>query len=226
MDETRSERFGAGSGLAALIVGAVGGALERGWPSASDPAAVATFIATNRTAILAQSVAFVLSAGFYLWFFGSLRSFLIRRERGTGRLSTVAFGAGFVWAGLQMAAQAFQVGVAIAPSGGLEPTLLWTMAAMFSIANMPLAVMLFATALVTFRTHAFPVSLGWLSAVAAVAQMLLFAGTVVRSGPLAPNGWLTYALYPVIAVWLLPTTLVMIKRAGKLPDSAELEGPV
>jgi hypothetical protein len=91
-----------------------------------------------------------------------------------------------------MAAQAFQVGVAIAPAEGLEPTLLWTMAAMFSIANMPLAVVLFATALVTFRTHAFPVWLGCLSVVAALAQMVLFAGTVVRSGPLAPpNGWLT-----------------------------------
>ena len=221
MDETRSERWGAGSGLAALVVGAVGGALERGWPTASDPSAVATFIAIHRTAILAQSMAFVLSAGFYLWFFGSLRSFLIRREGGTGRLSTVAFGAGFVWAGLQMAAQAFQVGVAIAPAEGLEPTLLWTMAAMFSIANMPLAVVLFATAVVTFRTHAFQVWLGCLSVVAALAQMLLFAGTVVRSGPFAPNGWLTYALYPVIAVWLLPTTLVMIKQAGKLSNSKE-----
>ena len=221
MNETRSERWSAGSGLAAFVVGAVGGALERGWPSAGDPAGVATFIATNRTAILAQSMAFVLSAGFYLWFFGSLRSFLSRREGGTGRLSTLAFGAGFVWAGLQMAAQAFQVGVAIAPVGGPEPTLLWTMAAMFSIANLPLAVMLFATALVTFRTHAFPIWLGWLSVVAAFAQMLLFAGTVVRSGPLAPNGWLTYALYPVIAVWLLPTTLVMIKQASTVSSSAD-----
>jgi hypothetical protein len=224
MDETRSERWDAGSGLAALVIGAVGGALERGWPSASDPAAVTTFIATNRTGVLAQSMAFVLSAGFFLWFFGGLRSFLIRRERGNGRLSTMAFGAGVVWAGLQMVAQAFQVGVAIAPGGELEPTFLWTMAAMFSIANLPLAVMLFATALVTFQTHAFPIWLGWLSVVAAVAQMLLFAGTVVRSGPLAPNGWLTYALYPVIAVWLLPTTLVMIRQAGKL-SSAELQGP-
>ena len=41
------------------------------------------------------------------------------------------------------------------------------------------------------------------------------------SGPLTPNGWLTYALYPVIAVWLLPTTLVMIKQAGKLSNSKE-----
>lgn len=96
MKEARSERWSAGSGLAAFVLGAVGGALERGWPSASDPAAMATFIATNRTAILAQSMAFVVSAGFYLWFFGSLRNFLIRREGGTGRLSTLAFGAGFV----------------------------------------------------------------------------------------------------------------------------------
>jgi hypothetical protein len=40
----------------------------------------------------------------------------------------------------------------------------------------------------------------------------LWCGTIVASGPLAPNGWLTYALYPVFAVWLVATTIVMIKR--------------
>jgi hypothetical protein len=118
---TRGERWGAASGFAALVAGLLGGALERGWPSGSDPHAVARFIAANRPAILAQSMLFVLSTGIYLWFLSSLCTFL-RRAEGS-------------------------------------------------------------------------------------------AGTVVRTGPLAPNGWLTYALYPVFALWLLPAAIVMLRRS-------------
>ena len=95
-----------------------------------------------------------------------------------------------------------QVGVTMAPNGAMSFALLWTMAAAFSISNLPLAVMLLATALVAFRTRAFPVWLAWLSVAVAIAQTLLWLGTVAESGPLAPNGWLTYALYPALALWL------------------------
>jgi hypothetical protein len=118
MDKDRSEtqRWAALTGFGALVLGAVGGALERGWPSASNPVAVADFIATHRSAIPAQSMVFLLSTGIYLWFLGVLRGFVLRAEGGTGTLGTVAFGAGCVWAGISMAAQAFQIGVAIAPT--------------------------------------------------------------------------------------------------------------
>lgn len=42
---------------------------------------------------------------------------MIRFEGGTGRLSTVVFGAGIAWTTLNMVAQAFQVGVASDPRG-------------------------------------------------------------------------------------------------------------
>jgi hypothetical protein len=88
-------------------------------------------------------------------------------------------------------------------------------AATFAIANLPCAVMLRAVAVVSFRYAAFPVWLGWISVVAAGAQLLLWCGTVVSSGPLAPNGWLIYVPYPLFLVWLVPTMTVMIKRSGK-----------
>lgn len=229
MHATRWERWGAASGLASLAVGAAGGALERGWPSASDPSAVAAFIADKRTEILGQSMLFVLSAALFLCFLGSLRSFITRAEGGpaTETLSTVLFGAGTVWVGLSMVAQALQVGQAMDPSAGVQPALLWTMSAMFSIANLPLAVMLLAVGVVSSRSRAFPVWLGWLSVAAAGAQVLLWFGTVVRSGPLAPNGWLTYALYPLFALWLVPTAVLMLKRSGELAArrDAPKEGP-
>jgi hypothetical protein len=227
MNEAKWERWGAASGLASLAVGAAGGALERGWPSASDPAAVAAFIADKRAEILAQSMLFVLSAALFLWFLGSLRGFLARAEGEPAPLSTVVFGTGAVWVGLSMVAQAFQVGQAMDPNAGVQPTLLWTMAAMFSIANLPLAVMLLAVAVVSLRNRAFPRWLGWLSVVAASAQTVLWLGAVGREGPLAPNGWLIYVLYPLFAVWLVPTAIVMLKWIGKPSARGDVskEGP-
>jgi len=214
MDEAKWVRWSAISGFASLVVGAVGGALERGWPSATDPLAVAAFMERNRIEILAQSLLFVVSAGLLLWFLAGLRSFLLATEGGTGPLSTLMFANGAIWVGLSMTAQSFQVGNTLVPSSA-HPASLATMAAMFSMANFPLALMLMCSAAVSLRSKALPVWLGWLSVAGAVAQLALWFGTVVQTGPLAPNGWLTYVLYPFFAVWLAPTSFVMMRRTGK-----------
>ena len=93
----------------------------------------------------------MLSAGAWLWFLGSLRSYLLRAEGGTGTLSTAAFGAGFVGIVVQVLIQAPQSALAMASSGNVEPGLALVMANMayaFNvIAYVPLAVMLVAVAL-------------------------------------------------------------------------------
>jgi hypothetical protein len=89
------------------------------------------------------------------------------------------------------------------------------MAAFFTIANLPLAVMLLSVAVVSLRHRAFPLWLAWIALLAAAAQALLWLATVVDSGPLALQGWLNFALYPFFLVWLVPATAFMIKRAGQ-----------
>jgi hypothetical protein len=231
MHEMTTERWGAATGFAALAAGAVGGALEPGFPSTDDAAVIADFVADHRGALLAQSMLFVISAGIFLWFVGSLRSFLLRAEGATGRLSGVAFGAGIAWAGASMAGQAPQITQALTSEAGRQPDLVATMGdlgfAMITISNLPLAVMLAAVAVLSFRKNAFPSWVGWLSVVAAVGYLVLSFGIVVDSGPLAPTGWLTYTLYPVFALWLIPATTVMIARIGTtvpvtvIPDAPE-----
>jgi hypothetical protein len=110
-------------------------------------------------------------------------------------------------------AQAFQLGLTMAAPTGVQPAMMWTMAATFAVANLPCAVMLAAVAVVTFRHGGFPRWMGGVTLVAAVAQLLLWSGAVGTSGPLAPNGWLTYALYPLFLVWLVPTAVIMLRRA-------------
>ena len=113
MSEHSAERWNAASGYLVILLGVAGAAFERGSPPLTAPIAeLVAFWSTYQRELLAQSVMFVLSAGAYLWFFGSLRSVLMRAERGSGTLSTITFGAGVVSAGLQMILQCLQTAIA------------------------------------------------------------------------------------------------------------------
>jgi len=216
MDETRWERWGAASGFGAILAGAAAMIFERGALSASDPVAkIVAYYTGNHDALRAQALMFVIGAGFFLWFAGSLRSFLAWAEGGTGRLSMVAYGAGVASTVVTLVALAFQVGLASAARDAGQPALVGTMDALFVIANLPLAVMLIAVAVVTFRTAAFPAWLGWLSVVAALAQLVPVLGIALDGGPLAADGWLSaYLPYPLYAVWLACTAIVTVARLG------------
>lgn len=208
----RSLRLGAAAGLAAFVIGTVGGALERGWPNAGDVEAIQIFLAEHGAQMIVQSVLFAVSAVVYLGFLAALAGYLERSGADHATAPRVAWGAGVAWVALQLAAQAGQLGVAM--SGDADPALQWSFTALFGLSNLLLASVVGAAAVASWRTHAFP---GWLNALAvatAASELLLAAGTVIRSGPLAPSGWLTFALYPFFAVWLVPTAIVMIVRAG------------
>ena len=207
MSDVKWERYGAASGFAMVVLGAAAMVFERA------PVTAADFVA-NRSALVTQSMLFLASAAVGLWFVGSLRAYLLRAEGEPGRVSTVAFGAGVAWATLNMMAQAFQVGVANDPEAEAQIALIETMNAVFTIANLPLAVMLVAVAVVSLRHHAFPVWLGWLALVAAGAQTLLWLSTASQDGPLASGSWLSFVLYPFLLIWLVPATVIMVKRAG------------
>jgi len=218
--ETNWDRWGAATGYLVCALGIAGAAFERGAPPATAPATEAlAFFAQYRSELLAQSLMFVLSAGAYLWFYGSLRSYLERAEGGTGRLSTVVFGAGVTWAGLQMMFQGAQVAVAMGAGGDMDPALAAMMGdlayALSVIAYVPMAIMLAAVAVVSLRTGAFPAWLGWLSAGVAAANLFMSLGIVGDSGLLVPGGGLTYVLYALMPVWLVAVTTVMVVRLGK-----------
>lgn len=208
MNERKWERYGAASGFAMVVLGAAATVFERTPVTAADYAA-------NRTALLTQSMLFLAGAAVSLWFIGSLRTYLMRFEGGTGRLTAVAFGSGLAWITLNMAAQTFQIGVASDPKGDAQIALLETMNATFTVASLPLAVMLVAVAVVSLRYRAFPPWLAWFAVLAAGAQAVLWLATVIQSGPLASDGWLSFALYPFFLIWLVPATVLMIRRAGE-----------
>jgi len=213
----RSEQWGAAAALLAIVVGLGGAALERPWPTEGE--AFTTFLAQNRGAIVGQSLFFMVGAAVNLFFIGSLRSFLARAEGGGAPLAHVAFGSGLVWAGLNIVGQAPQILLTLPSQAALDPTLARLLAdlcfVMLNVANLPLAVMFAATAMVSLKTHALPAWLGVLAAIASAAAFALCFAVAQASGPLAPQGWLTLVLYPSSVIFLLPAAIVMIRRIGK-----------
>ena len=218
-----TERWNGASGYVVIVLGIAGAAFERGSPPFTAPIEeVVAFWSRDQRELLAQSVMFVLSAGAYLWFFGSLRSVLMRAEAGAGTLSTIAFGAGIVSAGLQMILQCFQAALAVAGPGTLERgvvglfgSLGWALSV---IAYVPMAVMLGAVAAVSFAHRAFPRWLAWFSCLASLAHFVMTLGLVVESGPLVPGSAATYALYAIALLWLIATTTVMVFGMNRTPD--------
>ena len=217
----RRERWNAASGYRVILLGNGGAAFERGSPPATAAVDEAmAFWARYSTELLAQSIMFVLSAGTYIWFFGSLRSVMMRAEGGTATLSTVAFGAGITSAGLQLLLQSAQAAVVISARGPVDRaavalfgSLMWAISV---IAYVPMAVMLGAVAAVSFSYRAFPRWLAWFSAVASVAHFVMTFGLVAESGLLIPGAALTYALYAILLVWLIATTTVMVFAGSDL----------
>ncbi len=221
MDDTKWNRWGAASGYLAIVLGFAAASFERGAPPANAPVeqSLAYFV-KYRSELLAQSLLFVLSAGALLWFIGCLRAFLRRAEGQEGRLSGVAFGAGVLWAGLQLVLQGAQVALAMGATPELPPVLAGLMGdltyALSVIAYVPMAILLAAVAVVSWRYKAFPSWLGWLSAAAAVVNLLMSAGIVADAGPLVPGGALTYVLYFLTAVWQVAVPTVMIVRGRRV----------
>jgi len=74
-------------------------------------------------------------------------------------------------------------------------------------------------AVLSLHTKVFPVWLGWLAVVAAAAAVLLTFALVDPTGPLAPQGWASYLLYPAPIVWLVPAATVMIRRIDRNPNA-------
>jgi hypothetical protein len=230
MNDESEKRWGAPSGYLVFVLGIAAAAFERGAPPANAPVAeTLAYLAQYRAELIAQSLLFVLSAGVYLWFFGSLRSFLLQAKGEMSSLADTGFGAGVLWAGIQMVMQSAQVALAMSAGGPLEPSLAalisdWTYA-LSVIAYMPMAVLLTATAVAGLRTRAMPVWLSGLSAVTAGINLMMSLGLIADRGPFVPGGLLTYVLYGLMVVWLLAMTTVMFVRLGKpLRNAPSLQG--
>lgn len=222
---TDAVHLGGLAAVAALVAGGAALAFERASADVltASPAEFSGWAARYETELLSQSLFFVLSTGFVVLVWSGLRSLA------GGAAGAVAFGAGLVYAGLSLSAQAIQVATARAAAGGIEPDVVATlgdlMVVLLLVANLPLVVALGAVAVAGHRHAGVPLWLGRLSAAAALVHLLPLLGIVATEGVMSAEGAIGYLAYPVFVAWLVAVAVVLLRAPAavdrpKLPVGA------
>ena len=206
MNGSRLERLAPLTGLVSVVLLIIGAVVISNYDYLPPAENVADYLNGNPSRVSAGAYVASLSAFFFIWFAGSLRSALIAREGGTGRLSTVAFGGGVAAAaamGISFTA-VISSGLRAGAPGGITPVGAVTMfdfwgqiaGQMFAIC---LAVFIGATAVVSIRSDVFPTWFGWASATVAI-------------GLLSP---IAYIMLAFAVVWLLVVSIWLYVRGAK-----------
>ena len=180
---------------------------------------------TDETGGIRAGVVLVsISLFFFIWFLGSVSSAL-RVIEGSPRLPTVAFGGGII-AVASLFLIATMISTAAFRPEDTSPELtralndVGLMAAVPGIAG--ICALLGATALVILRSDALPGWLGWLAALAAVAQPLGFGALFTDSGAFAADGELALFLPFILG---LATLVALSWQLVVLARDAERGGP-
>ena len=187
MGGSRLERLAPLTGVVFVVLLLVGFIASGGpgWRATADE--IVDHYTDDSTRVVGGSYLGMLAVLFFLWFVGSLRSFLRPAEGGTGRLSAVAFGGGVAAGALYLASFTMSLTAAFRADepGGIgeqaATTLydLWGSLFVFAV-PMALAVLMAATATVGFRTAVLPTWLVWVTAVIAVGLLAFPVAWIVH----------------------------------------------
>jgi hypothetical protein len=225
MDNDRYARYGAATGIIAVILIMVGyGIATPDIPDVSAPAdAWLSWVTDNQSQIHWGTSITAVGLFFFIWFLGSLRSALRAAEGGSGRLTSIAYGGGLVSAGFfvvsltAIQAAAFRTDAPADVVRGLSD--------IATVCGAPaaggFAALFGATAIVGYRHGAVPAPVAGFSALAAIAQPLALGVGVTDSGAFAGDGVLGLWV-PVItfAIAILALSGALYRRPGGYAGSA------
>jgi hypothetical protein len=209
MNKSRLERLAPLSGLISVVLVVFGAVVISNYDYLPPAEEVADFLNGNPTRVSTGAYIASISAFFLIWFAGSVRSALIEKEGGTGRLSTVAFGGGVAAAaamGTSFTA-ILSAGLRAGAPGGISPIGAVTMfdfwgqvmGQMFAIS---LAVLIGSTAAISLRIGVFPTWFGWLSVLITIGLLTPFA----------------YFVLFFAVVWLLVVSIWLYIRGGSIGE--------
>ena len=231
MDDAKWERWGAATGIVFFVLVALSVFIVPAAPPKANDSIVkiTKYYADHRRALLAAGYVSGLALAFGLWFLGSLRSFLRAGEGGTGRLSTVAFGAGLVTGAMALVSTMASSAITF-KLAGLQGTAV-VVRALFDLSSMatgllwfPAAVWAAATGTVAWRTGVLPKWYAQITLLAAVAFIVDALSVYVDSGPLATGGAYGLVAFIAFGLWVLVTSILIVQRVGKPMMPARAEG--
>lgn len=220
--DAKGRRVDAATGIVATVLITVGFLLPGAPPTADDSVVkVTNFFVDNRDAILAGNALVALGAAFFLWWLGSLRSYLRAGEGGEGRLSAAAFGGGILGVTLTLVGAALFSGtvfkVAEARSPLLNRALFDIGGDFFAIGGAGFAVLLGAAACSAARSGSLPPWAYWFGSIAAVAQLVSVSAIFASSGFFAAGGAMGLIAFLAALIWIVAVSVVMMQRDGVPP---------
>lgn len=185
MSDSRWDRWGPIAGIVFVVL-FVAGLLVLNMPDTDDPLnKIKAFYddSGNRAQILISMYLLVLSAVFFFWFLASLRARMLAVEAPPGRLTSISFGSGLVFAALVMAAAgcfAFIAGeITFGDVKHINPELeriipdlgypILVIGGMFAA-----IAMIDAASILIVRTGFLPKWIGWFGFVAAIGLLFAF----------------------------------------------------
>ena len=174
----RWDRLGASLGIVFVALQLGLGAALGGAPALDAPAPeIQSYLVDDGTVVLGAATMGTLSAFFFIWFLGAVRTFLRTAEGPPGSLSTVAFGAGLVTitlattAALPTVALAWDDTAAFAHPGLVQAAWNLNTLALVPIGSSAGAFCL-AAAVIILRTRVTPAWVGWIGVLAGVVSVI------------------------------------------------------
>ena len=223
MDNDRLARYGAATGIAfvILLVIGFGGLVLPNVPDTSGSGQEWASYFTDHQDRIQCGVA-VLTAGvfFLIWSLGSLRSALAIAEGGSGRLASIAYGAGLVSAAFLVIGGGAIAAAAFRPEE-LDPNLTRALNDLGIMMGAPAAgaftALFAATAIAGYRHKALPASVAGLSALAAVLQPLGVGTAFTDSGVFAASGVLGgFVPFVSFVIGYLAISISLVRRPGTI----------
>lgn len=171
-----------GIGFVVLSVFAIIIGLSDSPDFAASEREIVDFYADNKDEILIATIAITVSAPFYIWFLGCVRSAIARAEGGTTRLASTAFGAGVASLALWLAGWLINAMGALRLDendtiGAQTATAYWDIGQILAFAAVAAAAagLLAATAIASLRYKAIlPAWLAYITIVIAIVDVIPF----------------------------------------------------
>jgi hypothetical protein len=205
------ERYAPLTGVAAVALWVVGAFLleKDDRPEGKDTAAIVAWVDKNDKSIIMGAIIFGFGVLFFVWMLGSLRSAIVSREGGPGRLGTLAFGSGVATSVCLLMTYVPQAQAAI-DINDTSPTstdaLIHMGDAFFGGVELFAIPLLVATALASIRYGTLPRWFAWVT----LALALLLA--------VPPIGWL--GVIGGLPLWVLLTSVLLFGKARREPVAA------
>lgn len=218
MDSDRYARYGAATGVIAVVLMFVGFAIYgKDIPDASASAREwGTFFSDHQDRIQTSMVVLSIGAFFFLWFLGSLRSAVALVEPPGGRLASIVVAGGVVAGIFFILAVSASATAAFRPDE-VDPTLTRALNDFGVLAAGPtaagVAALFGALAIAGYRHGAFPAPVAGFAALASITQVFAILTVTTDTGALAPDGWLgLWVPFVAILIATVATSVSLIRR--------------